>query len=88
MTVIKGEGKNPTGIVHYYKCNVCGHEDRWTDNHCYVERPVTMWEERFIICSDKCKENMKDIYIKWLGSKKGWTRISAMQNFMETLTSV
>ncbi|MES2287528.1 MAG: hypothetical protein V4547_17670 [Bacteroidota bacterium] len=85
MEIIKGNGLKPTGSLRYYICNVCARESRWTEEHGYIERPVKLFEEQFIICSNECRKVAREHFIKWLGSKEGWSIKKATLNFDETI---
>ena len=89
MKVIEGGNINPTGLLTYYTCNVCGVESRWTENHAHVERPIgtgySAGEEQFITCSDDCRNSDKEKFILWLGNKDGCSLKSARQNYEECI---
>lgn len=86
---IVARNNNPTpapGTRLYYRCNVCGSERFWSDTHRYIERPVGDWfEERFYICSDECRVNSRESFIKWLSDKDGWSVKKATENFEKYL---
>lgn len=86
MTRVKVIVKNSNPIPapeckRVYKCNVCGRESFWSDTHTYVERPNEFWEEQFIACSDECRNNSRELFIKWLSTFKGWSIKKAAENY-------
>lgn len=87
MKVIIGESQNTSGPLRYYKCNVCGHEDRWTESHRYIERPVSgqyevqQYEIQFISCSDECRKVQREKFINWLSHYPGWNKIKSAKNY-------
>ena len=39
------------------------------------------YEVSFITCSNKCRENARELFIKWLGTLPGWNKEKATENF-------
>lgn len=70
---------------HAHKCNVCGSVKFWTEDHKHIERPVCKGiyghEVYFITCSDECRKDARDIFIKWLSEYDGWDIKKATENY-------
>ena len=89
MEVLKGgcsdKGGGSESSKALYKCNVCGEYHYWNENMRYVERVVGVSykasEEKFYTCSAECRKIAKPFFVNWLGSKDGWTKKSAEENF-------
>lgn len=64
-----------------YKCDVCGSEKFWSDDHSHIERFEHWWDIYFIACSEECRLNSRTPFIKWLSDKIGWNVKKATENF-------
>lgn len=69
----------------FYKCNVCGIEKFWGDEHAYIERPTGLgycgYDAMFVICSNECRRISKEYFIKWLSQLDGWNKKTATENY-------
>lgn len=79
---LEEEGK----IVSLYRCDVCGKEEQWSENHQSIEEGIKgdmkPGGEFFITCSDKCLIGIRKQFLKWIQSL-GWSRKEAKLNYQD-----
>ncbi len=74
--------------VTLYTCHVCKKESEWTKTHAHLIRPNGMFDKYFFTCSNECRHNQKDIYIKWLSNLKGFSKERALKDYSKLSLSL